>query len=160
MQTSVKLQDMMSYSLILTIIAIAVIVLPIIIFIILKLIKFKPKNKPAKPAPVVKVQKTYDPVSLKSLYLNKIREIEVRYNEGKIDNRGAHQELSKAVRDYCSEASQIPTDKLTLQEIGRLNLPTLYSLIMEFYEPEFAYESAKDMNTSFNGAREVITLWN
>ena len=160
MQTSVKLQDMMSYSLILMIIAIAVIALPIIVFVILKLIKFKPKKKPVKQMQPVVIRKNYDPVSLKSLYLNMIRDIEARYNEGKIDNRGAHQELSRVVRDYCSEASGIPADKLTLQEIGRLNLPSLYSLIREFYAPEFAYESARDMNMSFNGAREVITLWN
>lgn len=160
MQTSVKLQDMMSYSLILTIIAVAVIVLPIIAFVIFKLIKFKPKKQPQKQVQPVVIRKNYDPASLKSLYLNKIREIEMRYNEGQVDNRGAHQELSRVVRDYCSEASAIPADKLTLQEIGRLNVPSLYTLIKEFYEPEFAYESAKDMNSSFSGAREVITLWN
>jgi hypothetical protein len=48
MQTSVKLQDMMSYSLLLTIIAIAVIVLPLILFAVLKFVKLKPKKKAPK----------------------------------------------------------------------------------------------------------------
>ena len=158
MQTSVKLQDMMSYSLLLTIIAIAVIVLPLILFAILKFVKFKPKKKDPKAKPAA-VKRKYDPVTLRNMYLEKIKEVETRYTTGLIDMRQAHIELSSVVREYCSEASGIPANSLTLKEIEFLNVPSLYNLIKEFYEPEFAPASDKDITLSFRNAREVVNSW-
>ena len=159
MPTSVKLQDMMSYSLILTIASIVLIVLPIVIFIILKLVNFKPKKRVKKVAPA-KPKKKYDPAALKRIYLEKVKEIEVRYASDLINSRQAHIDLSKVVREYCSEASGCPAGSLTLNEIEQLNKPSLYLLIKEFYEPEFAQTSDKDIRESFAKAKEVITTWN
>ncbi|MBR2523846.1 MAG: hypothetical protein IKE53_05335 [Clostridiales bacterium] len=158
MPTSVKLQDMMSYSLILTVIAIAIVVLPVLIFSLIKLIGFKPKKrekKAAKPKPKRKL----DPQALKALYLEKIKETETRYTNNLIDMRAAHLDLSRIVREYCSEASGLPYDNLTLSELYRFNMPELYNLIREFYEPEFAPSSDKDIAASFSNARGVVTSW-
>jgi len=158
MPTSVKLQDMESYSLIFMIIAIAVIALPIIIILILKLIRFEPPKR--KPKPVkLPVAKKIEPQQLKSMYLEKVREIETRYTNNLIDLRQAHIDLSKTVREYCAFASNINTDKLTLREIAKLGKPALFDMVKEFYQPEFAYESDKDINMSFWSAREVIRTW-
>ena len=157
MPTSVKLQDMESYSLILTIIALTLIALPIVIFLIYKLINRTPRTKVPKPKPVPVIH--YDPMQLKSMYLEKIKEIETRYRNNLIDLRQAHLDLSKTVREYCAKASGVPTDKFTLGEIARLGKPTLFQLIREFYEPEFAYGSDKDINDSFRNAWEVVRVW-
>jgi len=158
MPTSVKLQDMESYSLILTIIAIALIALPVIILIILKMIRYERpprKPKPVKPAPVIH----YEPQQLKSIYLGMISEVETRYTNNLIDLRQAHIDLSRIVREYCAKASHVNTDKLTLREIARLGKPSLFDTIKEFYQPEFAYDSDKDIKMSFWSAREVIRTW-
>ncbi len=74
--------------------------------------------------------------------------------------RKAHILLSQCVREYCEEASSVPANSLTLREIEKLNKPTLYNLIKEFYEPEFAYDSDKDIKASFMRAAEVVRTWN
>ena len=158
MQTSVKLQDMMSYSVIMTIVAVVMIVLPVIIFIILKLTKFKPKQK-VKKVKAAPVKKKVDPAVLRSMYLEKIKEVETRYNTSLIDFRQAYIELSSIVREYCSEASGVPANSLTLRELEVLNVPSLFNLIKEFYEPEFAPASDRDINQSFRNAREVVNSW-
>ncbi len=157
MPTSVKLQDMMSYSVILTIIAVVLVLAPVIFLLVFKLIKFKPKKKVKVEKP--KPKKHYDPVTLKNMYLEKIKEIETRYSSSLIDMRQAHLDLSKTVREYCAEASDVPVNSLTLNEIERLNVPSLYLLIKEFYAPEFAYEADADIARSFMNAREVVRSW-
>ena len=158
MQTSVKLQEMMSYSLVIAIIAAVLVIVPVVIFVVIKLTKFKPKKRVKKV--VAKPKKKYDPATLKQMYLDKVREIEAQYASGVIDMRQAHILLSQCVREYCEEASSVPANALTLREIEKLNKPTLYNLIKEFYEPEFAYDSDKDIKASFTRAAEVIRTWN
>ena len=159
MPTSVKLQDMMSYSLIMTIIAVVLILVPVILIIVFKLSKIKPKKK-VKRVYKAKPKKKMDPVTLKNVYLEKIKDIETRYVKDLISLRQAHIELSKTVREYCAEASHVPAESLTLKEIEHLNVPSLYLLIKEFYEPEFAHDSDKDIRSSFTNAKEVIRSWN
>ncbi|SCW56443.1 hypothetical protein SAMN02910456_01872 [Ruminococcaceae bacterium YRB3002] len=157
MQTSVKLQDMMSYSLLMTIIAIVLVLAPVIILLILKLVKFQPKKKEKKVKPVVRPK--IDPSKLRMMYLEKIKEIETRYATSLIDMRQAHIELSEAVREYCSEASGVPVKAYSLKEISVLGKPQLHEMVREFYEPEFAYDSDKDIKASFSKAREVVNSW-
>ena len=158
MPTSVKLQEMMSYSLIAAIIAAVLIVVPVLIIVLIKVTKFKPKKKVKKVKE--KPKKKYDPGTLKQMYLDKIREIQAQHSSGLIDMRKAHLLLSQTVREYCAEASSVPTNVFTLKEIEKLNRPILYNTIKEFYEPEFAYDSDKDINASFRNAAEVIRTWN
>ena len=157
MPTSVKLQDMMSYSTLLAVIAGILILAPIVVLIVLKLIKFQPKKR-VKKVKVVKKPKI-DPARLRSMYMEKIKEVETRYETGLIDMRQAHLELSKTVREYCSEASGMPVDAFSLNEIALLNRPQLFEMVKEFYEPEFAYDSDKNIKASFSKAREVVTSW-
>jgi hypothetical protein len=61
---------------------------------------------------------------------------------------------------FVFEVTDIETQNYTLDEIKKLNMPGLYELIEEFYEPEFALKSVGDFDNSIEKARSVIKKWN
>lgn len=162
MHTSVDLQDPFSFSFLLTMILLALVILPAIIFAIMKLKgvelpKFKRKPKP-KPAPrITKVGAE----ELKRRYLEIISKIETDYKSNRIDDREAHQRLSSAVRGFVNERTGVKVSNYSLKELEFADMPELYTLIKEFYTPEFAFGTdAEDTEGSIRNAKEVISKWN
>lgn len=162
MPISVNLQDMFSYSLLLTIGLGLLVVIPIVILLIVKLKgyklpKRKKKAKPVQPKPVSK--RTSD--QIRAYYLKMINEIEKKYNNKEIDDREAYLQLSSAVRGFVQERTGVRAMNLTLHEISGLGMPSLHNLIAEFYRPEFSFES-ENANTpkSITDARTVVEKWN
>ena len=78
----------------------------------------------------------------------------------KIELREAYQQISSEMRLFVFEMTDIKTQNYSLAEIKELNLPILYELIEEYYEPEFASKSVGDFNASITKARRVISEWN
>ena len=137
MQTSVELQNPFYYSTLITVVLIAMVVIPAIIWIItilkgVKLPVFQKKEKVKKAKPVV-----IDKEKLRSNCLNKITDIESQLKSEKISRRKAYILLSSCVRDFISAVSKNNVTALTLKEISELNMPSLSSLIEQFYHPEF-----------------------
>ena len=152
MPISVDLQDMFSYSLLLTIGLGLLVVLPIIILVI-----FKRKPKPIKPKVISKMAAD----QIKSKYLKTINEIETKYKAHEIDDREAYLQLSSAVRGFVQEMTGVRAMNLTLHEISGLGMPSLHNLIAEFYRPEFAFDSeGADTPKSIADARTVVEKWN
>ena len=60
---------------------------------------------------------------------------------------------------FVFEVTDITTQNYSLTEIKKLNIPHLYELIKEYYEPEFADKSVGDFNDAINKARSVISKW-
>ena len=48
----------------------------------------------------------------------------------------------------------------TLNEIERLNMPSVSSVIEECYAPEFSKDKDGDIYTTINKARMVVKQWN
>lgn len=162
MPISVDLQDMFSYSLLLTIGLGLLVVLPIIILVIfklkgVKLPKRKRKPKPIKPKVISKMAAD----QIKSKYLKTINEIETKFKAHEIDDREAYLQLSSAVRGFVQEMTGVRAMNLTLHEISGLGMPSLHNLIAEFYRPEFAFDSeGADTPKSIADARTVVEKWN
>lgn len=162
MPISVNLQDMFSYSLLLTIGLGLLVALPIIVIVLFKLKGIKLPQRKRKPKPIkpkVMSKKTAD--QIKANYLKIIDEIEKNYNDKKIDDREAYLQLSSAVRGFVQEMTGVRAMNLTLHEISGLGMPSLHNLIAEFYRPEFAFDS-EGANTpkSILDARTVVEKWN
>ena len=160
MQTTVKLQDMFTYSGI-PIFIVSLIVLGIAIYLY-KTRKIKPKtvinntnlNVNIPKQPIIK-----NIFEIKNRYLKQLNNIEINYKNNKADLRSSYQLISEVIRMFVYEVTEIKTQNYSLSEIKRLNIPQLYDLIAEFYEPEFASRSVGDFDTSINKARRVISEW-
>jgi hypothetical protein len=157
MQTSVKLQEPFSYSIIPLIIAICIILAITYYLIHKKRKKEKVKEENIKIIPTKNIKNI--PV-IKGKYLEQIDSIEYKYNEKKINLRQAYQLISQTIRMFVFEVTDITTQNYTLKEIKKLNIPKLYELIEEYYEPEFASKSVGDLEASIQKARRVIKQWN
>lgn len=159
MQTSIDLQKLYNYS-------IWPLLLFLLIFIIMSfvlLFKLLKNNKKVEKKPIIKEipEKNIKNIqAIKNKYINKLNEIESRYKTGKIDLRKAYQQISEEVRFFVFEVTDITTQNFSLSEIKEANIPGLYELIEEYYEPEFASKSVGDFDDAINKARRIVSEWN
>lgn len=161
MQTSINLQKLYNYSVwpLLLFFFIFVIMTVSLIVILLK----KNKKNTVVKKPVIKEipEKNIKNVPvIKDKYISKLNEIEKKHKEEKIDLRKAYQQISETVRLFVFEVTDISTQNFSLSEIKKANIPGLYELIEEYYEPEFAKKSIGDFDDAINKARRIVSEWN
>lgn len=150
---SVELQDLFSYSL-----------LPIFLFgilsIILLIICYLLKNRNNNTIPTIIVPNIKDRNQIKTLYLAKINELLTDFQSGNLSNRHAYQKLSILIREFIYEMTNIKVQNYTLSDIEKINMPTLYELVKEYYDPEFSKLSQGNIIQSIEKTRKVIEIWN
>lgn len=157
MQTSINLQEPFTYSIIPLIIVIILMVIETCYFIYLKIINKETKQEEVKVIPEKNIKNI--PV-IKEKYSNQLTTIEYKYKNNMIELRKAYQLISETIRLFIFEVTDITTQNYSLMEIKKLNIPDLYNLIEEYYEPEFASKSIGDFDNSINKARRIINEWN
>ncbi len=159
MQTSINLQEPFAYSIIPVIIAICLtlILTYYLIYSRRKKEKYKVDEEKVKAIPEKNIKNI--PV-IKGKYLNQLDTIEYKYTNNMIELRQAYQMISEATRLFVFEITDITTQNYSLKEIKKLNIPNLYELIKEYYEPEFASKSVGNFEASINKARRIINEWN
>lgn len=154
MRVETELSDMFSYSF-----------LPIIIFIILLLIAiiifkiYKPHIKSEKTNLKPNILSHSDTLSIKNKYLSQLDNLVNEVKNDSINTRKAYQKLSKLVRNYIFETTGIKVQNYTLSEIEVLNMPSLYELVKEYYNPEFSTHSSGNILESISRTRVVIEKW-
>ncbi len=153
---TVGLQDMYSYSVWLIIVLIIIALIPPVII----LINYIRKKNATAAANYVEPVKTIDLNSAKQKYTGLISEIVEKYNSGKLSDRHAYQQLSKVVRNFVFDTTNIKVQNYTLSEIKSLNIPNLYYLVDECYEPEFSEHNKGNIVETCEKARQVIVGWN
>ena len=158
MQTNINLQEPFTYSLIPLIITIVFIIGLTIYLICSKKTKNEDIVKKDNVKTIPERNKKDIPV-IKNKYIQQLDEIEDRYNKKKIELRKAYQLISESIRLFVFEVTNITTQNYSLAEIKKLNIPELYELIEEYYEPEFASKTVGDFVSSINKARRVINEW-
>lgn len=159
MQTSINLQDPFTYSSIPLIITITLVIIFTIYFIYLRIVKSKEILEEVEIKEIPEKNIKNIPV-IKSKYLAQLDAIEYKYENKMIELRKAYQLISESMRLFVFEITDITTQNYSLAEIRKLNIPNLYELIEEYYEPEFASKSVGDLQNSINKARRVINQWN
>ena len=157
MQTSVNLQEPFTYSVVPLIILICVIIAITIYLIYTKIKKKDTKEEIVKEIPEKNIKNI--PV-IKGKYINQLDSIEYKYLNKMISLRKAYQLISESIRLFIFEVTDITTQNYSLSEIKKLEIPNLYELIKEYYEPEFASKSMGDFRSSINKARGVVNKWN
>ena len=157
MQTSINLQEMYQYK-----------ILPIfvLLFLIFLITYYLIKNKDVNQKNDIKEKIQEIPEKniknikiIKGKYLNQLDSIEHKYKNKTIELRKAYQLISETIRMFVFEITDITTQNYSLSEIKKLNIPILYDLIEEYYEPEFASKPKGDFENSIIKARRVINEW-
>lgn len=152
MQIDVELQGLFSYSLFPIIVLLLILFIPIIFFLYKKCFSKKKDN--------FKVNLIKDVNSIKYKYLNQLNELEKNLIDGNIDNRKAYQELSMLIRLFVYELTGMKLQTYSLKEIEKLNIPVLYELMYEYYNPEFSKVSKGNIKASIEKTKGVIEKWN
>ena len=158
MQTSINLQEPFVYSIIPVIIIICLTFIETCYLIYLRKKKNKSKIDEIKVKVIPEKNMKNIPI-IKEKYLKQLDNIEYKYANNIIELRKAYQMISENIRLFVFEITDITTQNYSLAEIQRLNIPILYELIKEYYEPEFASKSVGDFKSSINKARRVINEW-
>ena len=159
MQTSIDLQKLYNYSVWPLLVFLLIFVI-MSLFLLFKLLK---NNKKVEKKPAVKeipAKNVKNIPAIKNKYIKKLNEIESKYKAGKIDLRKAYQQISEDVRFFIFEVTNITTQNFSLSEIKEANIPGLYDLIEEYYEPEFSSKSVGDFDDAINKARRIVSEWN
>lgn len=115
------------------------------------------RNRPPKAAPPVDPRLTAQ--NLRNKYFELINEIERAHAEGQITRRTAHQKLGTLVRFYVHEASGVPAQVMTLDDLTRANLRSLADAVASYYPAEFASIEQGDVPASAHRAKEVVATW-
>lgn len=159
MQTTIKLQEPFTYSIIPLIITICF-VLAMTFYLIYLNIKKKKVRVEDDHLKVIPEKNIKNVPVIKDKYLEQLNSIEYKYTNNMIDLRKAYQLISESIRMFVFEITDITTQNYSLKEIKKLNIPDLYELIEEYYEPEFASRSVGDFGVSIEKARRVVKEWN
>ena len=156
MQTSVNLQPPFSYS----IYPIILICLCMILFTIYLLIKRNKQKKRVEDKIKVEEIKNVDINEIKRKYLEELDVIESQLNTNMIHIRIAYQDISRVIRHFVYEVTNIHVQNYSLKEIKDLDMPILYELMQEYYVPEFSKYSYGNVKDSLQKTRKVIEKWN
>lgn len=156
MQTSVNLQSPFSYSIFLILIFIVLVIILTIYF----WLKRQKQEIEIKIVPEIKERDLKDINHIKQKYIKKLNMIEEKINNNKISIRKAYQSFSVIIRYFVYEVTNIKVQNYTLEDIEKLNMPILYELIKEYYEPEFSEKSLGNIKESLEKTRKVIEKWN
>lgn len=92
-------------------------------------------------------------------YLAVIDQIARRHDAGSLAARGAHQELSVAVRSFVHEVSGVAAQRMTLDELRASQVPAAASAVARFYPAEFAAPEASEAAGAVEAARTVVLSW-
>ena len=123
-----------------------------------------------RPAPRVEAEPAWVPPArdVRGEHLAEIDRIERAVGRGDLPARVGHQHLSRTVRDYVAEVSQVPADKMVLADLKASvrSDPRTRPLAMAvevMYPPAFASDeegrAADRFPEALARARQVVTTW-
>lgn len=156
MESSVSLQEPFSYA-IWPIVVAGALVLTALIYWGIVLIRKKLSDRPQKP--VVRELGADDKDRIRKKYIGELDAIGADFDTGRLDIRHAYQKMSMCIRRFVHEMTGIKVQNYTLCDIGTLGIPDLYSLVAEYYAPEFARKSEGDVRNSLARTRSTIERW-
>lgn len=130
-----------------------------ILFTIYLLIKRNKQKKRVEDKIKVEEIKNVDINEIKRKYLEELDVIESQLNTNMIHIRIAYQDISRIIRHFVYEVTNIHVQNYSLKEIKDLDMPMLYELMQEYYVPEFSKYSYGNVKDSLQKTRKVIEKW-
>lgn len=149
MQIEAELNGMFSYSLLPFTLLFIIIIILLLFLIITK--KYKKYN--------IITPNRKDLFNIKNKYLNNLDVLLNDYSNNIISKREAYHRLSLSIRNFIYETTNIKVQYFTLEDIKSANIPILYDLVFEYYNPEFSRKSEGNFYDSIERARMVISKW-
>lgn len=133
----------------------------VVVFIITMALWFLMLSKNRTKRPITKAEtiKSFDLEMLKRKYLKELDDIVIAVAEERKTTREAYNKMSRVIRKFVKETTGIDVLKCTLADIKLLNMPVLYELVKEYYEPEFSAHVQGDYIKSIDMTREAIKKW-
>ena len=131
-----------------------------ILFTIYLLIKRNKQKKRVEDKIKVEEIKNVDINEIKRKYLEELDVIESQLNTNMIHIRIAYQDISRVIRHFVYEVTNIHVQNYSLKEIKDLDMPMLYELMQEYYVQEFSKYSYGNVKDSLQKTRKVIEKWN
>lgn len=160
MDTSVKLQDMLSFSKIPIYVVVGLLAIIFLYFLIPWLIQLcKKKRIQAGGGKTALEKKKSDSADARQVYLELLDALERDFNQGICDIRCTYQRMSVIIRDFVYEMTGIKVQNYTLRDIRKIRMPILEELVEEYYSPEFAQKSEGDVKASLDKTRNAIKNW-
>ncbi len=148
------LEDMFSYSLV-------PIIISLIVFLLLALFYYHFFIR--RPKQPFHYHGRVGRDTIKKTYLRRIDELINNYSKAKVNERQVYIQLSRLIRGFAFEMTGVKLQNCTLEDISKMNMPQLYNLVYEYYDPEFAKYSKGHSplvtNNSLIKTRGVIEKW-
>jgi len=98
--------------------------------------------------------------TLKAEFLRAVNDIGDRFDEGELDARAAHRELTGVMRRFVRRTTGFD---VTSQDVATLladaRTRDVGRLVADLYEPEFARASERQLAESLRRARGVVRSW-
>ncbi len=98
----------------------------------------------------------------RQLCLTALDRIEAAVAARELAPREAHQQVSRAVREFVAAESGLPAGTMTLATLRRDGPAPLADLVAVLYPPEFGpsqERAAQDLAHSLRQARELVSAW-
>lgn len=149
MQIKTELNDMFSYSLFPVIILFVITVIFLLYLVII--------NNNKKYNIITPNKKKL--LNIKNNYLNNLDILLNDYSNNIISKREAYHRLSLSIRNFIYETTNIKVQYFTLEDIKSIDIPILYDLVSEYYNPEFSRKSEGNFYDSIERTRMVISRW-
>ncbi|MGO2111495.1 MAG: hypothetical protein ACTH31_07765 [Pseudoclavibacter sp.] len=117
------------------------------------------RPRPVAPPPVAAPTPVRAVPELQGVYLQEVDTIMRRHAAGELSARRTHAALSVAVREFLSEVTGVPADKMTLTDLRSTPYVGATYAVAEYYPVVFGAAEAKNVEHGAHAARQVITLW-
>ena len=84
----------------------------------------------------------------KERYLKELDKIGKAVEEGSMTPRAAYQRMSLLLRSFACEVNSVPAQFLTLKELRLAKIPSVFSMVIDYYGPEFSAGTEADSGNS------------
>lgn len=132
-------------------------ILLVVAYYLLSLLLTRPRPAPQPVPPAAAPRRSG--AELQAVYLEQVERIEQLHAAGELSARRAHAELSRTVREFVSEATGVPADRMTLSELRATPFAGAAFAVSEYYPLIFGPDEARSTEHGLHAARQVIALW-
>ena len=117
--------------------------------------------RPTTPAGPVPIHPGWRLARAKHDTMTRIDQIVWECEQGRVDARTSHRELSAAVRAFIDDVSGATTSRMTLSDLGSRGpgLAPVTHVVLQLYPGEFGPDPARPIRPAAEAAKAVVAQW-